>query len=528
MIRSRAYFFSGPSGGSGKLFETGNFPTQATFQDLLDSVTLKSETGDRASETQAGLVLLNSDANSKLRSGSGVVQPDQLPVLEVDGTELITPGASSYQGIKVTAIAASTRLNYQIDFDPTSLSAKATPLGTDYFVLVDTEDSNTPKKVLLSTLLSNGLWQETSGVLSPVNSDSLDMGVNGVTASTYLLTSAANTYINPLQYTANNGSNLRITGGAGQDPSSAKVGGNLYLNAGVGANGGGYGTIFLGWDDANTPGVISLRGTPHAGYEFTVHDDSYFDGVVYIKPTAPPGGGVTINTAPVYGSDGNIYYQSFKDFMTSILGGTAPSEDSVLLYQGGAYSSILIGSTKDAFLHTNASTGALEMAVLDMTGRITNLAWSNMAALADSTIPQINDSGVIESSGVPKSVLPYIANLTSDAQAQIAAIQKNTTTSILPITTATIFIAATLPDVLYIDTTAGSVPATLPLISTLADGRTIKIHQYGRNTAQISCNAGDGGFTDAVNSLGATINVGGAGDTIELRADQATKIWYVV
>ena len=126
--RTRAYFF----GSGGDKFLTGNKPTQPTFQDLLDSCYFKSESGDRATNALYGVSILATTAVSKARSGAGVVLPAHLPVLTygASNTELVTPGTESYEGIKITAVNKTDRLDYQVDFDPTTLTSKATIAAT--------------------------------------------------------------------------------------------------------------------------------------------------------------------------------------------------------------------------------------------------------------------------------------------------------------------------------------------------------------------------------------------------------------
>src|ERR1035437_862740 len=416
--RQRAYFFTSPFTTAGDKFNPNNIPKSSTFADLLDSVCFKTESGDLATPTQQGLALLATTAVSKARSGAGVVLPVQLPVLTygASNTELITPGTGLYEGIKLTAVNKTDRLDYQIDFDPNSLTVKAVPTSADYIPIVDSADSNKPKKSLLSTLMGSTLFTRTGTALTPTNAgDSLDMSGGSVTADFYLLKYSAATYISPLSSTGNNGASLTVKAGAGYDLSAPKIGGALYLHGGPGVNGGVAGNTYLGWDGTSAYGSVNVRGAAKAGYDVAVYGKVWHDGLVHITPVAPPGGGITITTAPVYGSDGIIYYQTFKDFMTSIIGGTAPSGNSILLYDSGAYSHILVGATHDTFLHTNAGSGALEMAVLNMTNRVTDssiasgadVAWAKMAALTVSRVAQVGAGGVMEASAITATQLSY-------------------------------------------------------------------------------------------------------------------------
>jgi len=516
--RTRAYFFDSPFTSAGVKFNPNNIPTKNTFADLLDSVCFKTESGDLATTTQQGVVLLATTAVSKARAGAGVVVPAQLPVMTygASNTELVTPGSQSYQGIKVTAVDKTYRLDYQFDFDPTSLTAKATIATTDFVTIVDVADSNKPKKALASLLLGSSLFTRTSTTLTPTNAgDDLDMSGGDVTADSLLLKAATNTYINPLQYTGNNGASLTVSGGAGQHASASKVGGALYLLGGAGVNGGAYGNIYLGWDGTYANGNIAVRGVPHAGYEFTVHDDAYFDGSVYIKPTAPPGGGVTINNSLIHGSDGNVYYLSFKDFMTQVLGGTVPSGDSILLYASSAYSKIAIGSTKDAFLHTNASTGALEMATLNMTNRVT-----------DSSVVSITPAKIIGATGANDVVAVF--DKTTGAlklgtyKADNLGVAKILSKTILITSTDYTSIPSQLPNSIIIDTTAGENDVTLPDPANVADGFVVEFLQWGANLGKIV-----GAITNGHGGTATSYSLPGINTGLKVYADHALFSWVI-
>ena len=316
--RQRAYFFDSPFTSAGVKFNPNNIPTKNTFYDLLDSVCFKTESGDLATTTQQGLVLLATDAVSKLRSGAGVVSPNQLPVLcyGASNTELITPGTGAYEGILLTAIAGTNRLDYKIDFNPTSLTAKVTPTVADYVVISDTADSGKPKKSLLSTLMGSSLFTRTSTTLTPTNAgDDLDMSGGDVTADSFLLKAAASTYINPLSYTGNNGANLFVSGGAGQHASAAKTGGNLYLRGGSGANGGAVGVTYLGWD-GTTQNNVAVRGAVNPPYPTTITGSVCIkSGVLWVEPNPigiGGGGSVTTDRVAIYGDDNILYTHSLK------------------------------------------------------------------------------------------------------------------------------------------------------------------------------------------------------------------------
>lgn len=537
--RQRAYFFDSPFTTAGVKFNPNNIPKSSTFADLLDSVIFKTESGDLATTLQQGAVLLATTAVSKARSGAGVIIPEQLPVLTygAGNTELITPGVQNYEGIKLTAVNGATRLDYQIDFDPNSLTAKIASTIGDYVVIVDVADANKPKKVLLSALTTPGYLTRTGTILTPTTAgDDLDMSGGDVTADTFLLKYAANTSVNPLSSAGNNGANLAIHGGAGQDVALAKTGGQLYLYGGAGVNAGVNGNTYLGWDGSTQIGTIGIGGAVQAGYEMAVRGNSYMYGDIYMKPNSPPGGGVSVLNSVIQGSDGILYSYSFKNTMTEIIGGTLPAGNAILLYDAGAaaYSNILVGATLDAFLHTNAITGALEMAVLDMTDRVTNtsvaagaaIAWAKMAALTASRVPVLDGSGVMTASTITATQLSY-CDFTSSGQTQLNSLNKSVTTK-GDLSVATILTAASIRDVEFCDGTAGGFTVTMPLISTLTDGQTITLHQYAANTITLACNAGDVGFVSTIAATSATTTIGGAGKFVTIRADAATRQWVVV
>ena len=84
----RSYFFSGITGSSGRLFNTGNRPNKQAFSDLCDSILFKLEPGDSASETDAGHSKIASDTNVFARSIASngftiTTTPDQLPAVDI-------------------------------------------------------------------------------------------------------------------------------------------------------------------------------------------------------------------------------------------------------------------------------------------------------------------------------------------------------------------------------------------------------------------------------------------------------------
>ena len=537
MQRNRAYFFDTPRTTAGAKLNAQNIPSEVTFRDLLDSITFKSESSDYASETTQGLVKLASIAISKARSGTGVVLPNQLPVIEVDGTELLT-GYASCQGIKVTAISAYNRLNYQIDFDPTSLTAKTPPaVAGDYVVIVDSADSNKPKKILLSGLAGVGsVWQDIATVISPVTAgDSLDMSGATVTADGFLLKAAATTYINPKQYTGNNGASLQVAAGAGQHASDAKNGGNLYLIGGSHANAGNDGNVVICYNGSSGIGKLGIGCNADTAYLVKVCGDGWITGKVKLGVSVGGGGVIDPGTgAPVVvDSTGVVLSPTFKQLMDAIVGATVTAKSAVW-FDGTKYNVLSLGSSADKYLRVNSSLN-LEAGDLVLTGKVVDasfaatgiVAWNRMVALTASVVPVLDASGVMIASGTSSTALGYIANLTSDAQAQLTAVQKNVITSGF-ISTNTILTAATLKAQETIQTAGGSVTVTLPLISTLQDGQVVEFFQTGANAAILAKNAGDAGFGDKTGVNQTSLTMSGASGYCKLRADAGQTRWYVI
>lgn len=189
-----------------------------------------------------------------------------------------------------------------------------------------------------------------------------------------------------------------------------------------------------------------------------------------------------------------------------------------------------------AILNTDLA-GSITYAKLILTNSIVNadiyataaIALSKLAPLTASMIPVTDVNGFIISSGVPAATVAYLANVTSDLQTQIDLVNKSVTTaSAAPLDTTTVLVLGDMKNTIFIDTTLSSFTTALPLISTLTDGTTITLRQYGAGTATIACNAGDAGFLDGVGASQVTLTVGGAGKYITLRCTASTRIWAVI
>ena len=518
MIRQRAYFFDTPATTAGDKLRTNNIPSETTFRDFLDSVPFKSESADYASATTQGLVKLASDADSRARTGTGVIIATQLPELAVNTTPLVS-GNASYQGIKVTAINQTTRLDYQVDFDPTSLTAKTTYLAGDFAVIVDTADSNKPKKILLSTLIGagSGWWDDTGGVLSPITpGDDLNMAGGYVNADLYTLKAAADTYLYPLVYPSNKGANLRIVSGAPSHATDPYNGGELYLYGGAGVNGGTNGNILLAYDGSNPRGTIGIGGAVQSGYIVAVTGGAYLNGKTYVVPRAiASDAGATVSTAIIYGNNGVLYTHTFKDFMSSILGG-APAGESIIYYDGSDYTSILTGAV-DSFLHKNAGTGALEFVVLDMTDRVTD---SSVAATGITPAKIIGATGSNDVVALFDSATGALKLGTY--KAADLGVQKTLDAVIVTATTDYSGIPDQLPSRIVMDTTSGNQDITLPAPADVPDKTEVEFIQWAANTATVIAAIQYGhGLTSA------NIALTGADHGLKVYASHSLSKWVV-
>lgn len=184
-IRTKAYFTALPATNEYDRFAANNIPSQASFEDLFASVLMKAETAtDSATTAQLGYVLIAADADALSRTDASslpntVIEPHHLPLLVIDGTEL-DYGASAvdYNGLNYEVVEGDVtgRASFKIEFNPDGLTA-ATPADDDYVVLVDTDDSNLPKKALVSDLVAAAaVWERDGSVASLVNAtDNIDV-----------------------------------------------------------------------------------------------------------------------------------------------------------------------------------------------------------------------------------------------------------------------------------------------------------------------------------------------------------------
>ena len=502
MQRTRAYFFDTPRTTAGAKLNSQNIPSETTFRDLLDSMIFKTESADHATNALYGSVIFATTAISKARIGAGVVIPEQLPVLEVNGAEKLTAGAYSYEGIKLTAIDGTYRLNYQIDFDPASLTIKTTPATTDYVVISDIAAAGVPKKVLVSSLLTSSYWQKVGNTISPATAgDSLDQGSGTITGAAFLLTYGASTAILPSAPIEDVGASLTVRGGAGGSAiGAAKNGGVLYLYGGAKANAGTDGDTYLCWTGAAKRGLSAIGGATEATYQLKVYGNVKITGTLThgaytpIISYPPNPGGYGILT-PV---TGDIGWYSEKATMDGLLG-AALSAKSVLWFNGTAYTTLALGATGDKYLRVNSGLD-LEAGDLVLTGKVLNaslgekILWANMTALIASVVPVLNASGVVVASAVTSTELGYLSGATSNVQTQLTALGNSVTTWAKITATPTTLLAAQMKANFTADSTGGAISLTLPAISTLIANQQVRINQISANGTTLHCNAADGGF----------------------------------
>ena len=67
-IYQKQHFHTGPDGAAGILFRTGNFPRSTVFRDLFESSLFKLNSGDSATEVQAGHARIETDVRAIARS----------------------------------------------------------------------------------------------------------------------------------------------------------------------------------------------------------------------------------------------------------------------------------------------------------------------------------------------------------------------------------------------------------------------------------------------------------------------------
>ena len=487
MQRQRTYFFDGPKTTAGFKFNSQNIPQESTFRDLLDSIPFKAENGDYATETIQGLVTLSTAVVSKARTGAGVALPAHLPALTYGGnnTELLTPASpQSYQGIKITAIDKTYRLDYQVDFDPYSLTAKTSVVDADSVVIVDSADSNKPKQITIANIKTGigGVWSRTGTVLSPKNAgDSLDMGAYLINAGGLTLYPAASASIVPLNRTDDVGTDVKISGGV---PSSASVlhGGSVYIFGGDGSNGGTIGNVSLAYNGTTAKGKVGIGGGADSSFILKAYGNANITGTLTVGSNVISGNG---GSAYMLSPDGTIGTKTLLNFMHEVVGGT-PTGKNLLFYNGSAYTVLAVGTTTDKYLVTDGTTCAF--GDLSLTNKVDNasikaaaaIAFSKMAALTALQLAGFDGSGFIVSLPVATypslTELSYIKGLTSAIQTQFSKISGGGGTYTKS-SSATIVLDVNATDSYKLNSTSNGIAVTLPAANLFTNGKKINILQ---------------------------------------------------
>ena len=400
--RTKSWFFETPESTSYSRLSKNNKPSKSTFYDVLDSVCLKVEDGDTAALTQQGLVKLATDANVKTRTSASsgtkqtVVRPHQLAMLTLgDDTEAtIAAGAQTYEGLKLTGVSKTVgsdqRLNFKLEFDPNSLSTATPVAATDYFIFEDADDSNAPKKALISALssLMGGYWSLTSTNLSPT-SDTYDLKLlkdmffDGV-SDAYLFVDAD---------ASGDGHDLYIhSGNAG---GAAFNGGDIYLYGGVKTGAGADGNTYLLYNGASTVGKMGIGGAADTSYLIKVHGGVWATG----KCKVGTGGSGAVTHTAMLDTDGEILIKTTKEMMDEVVGSVLAA-DAVPYFDGASWTSQANAGAKLQYI-----TGLTSDAQTQISSKITagaaaivNADVSATAAIAGSKIAVGSNSKIAISS----------------------------------------------------------------------------------------------------------------------------------
>lgn len=372
--RTKAWFFDTPQSTSYKRFSKNNKPSQSTFYDLLDSICLKAETGDTASETQQGIAKLCTDTNAKARTSAAataiqtLVRPHQLPMMQLgDATEIASGVANADEGLKLTGInktaGAFTRLNYQIELDAESLSA-VTAVATDYIVIEDVTDNST-KKALISDLTSiaAGYWSLSSTDLSP-SSDTYDLKLlkdlyfDGI--------SDAIIYVD--DHATADGKYLKIK--AGNAGGAANDGGDIYLYPGIKTGAGADGDTFIGYNGSTAIGFVGIRGVVGSGsYHTKITGGVETTGAVKLGASSA----AAATQAMAGDATGVLKYLTPKLFMDMVVSATLAA-DAVPYFDGASWTSAanagaklqyITGLTSDAQTQINTKITAAAAAIVN-------------------------------------------------------------------------------------------------------------------------------------------------------------------
>lgn len=405
--QTKAWFTATPATSEYDRFSANNIPSQDTFEDLLETVLLKTETAtDSADVDQLGYVEIVSDADALSRTDAGALPygvplPHHLPLLVVNGTELdYGTAATDFNGLTYEVVEGDDdgRASFRIEFTPTELSVVA-PAASDYVIFMDTTDSGLPKKALISTLLAlgEGIWERDGdlGEVSLINaSDDLALDDADIHFGDAELDNGADRTISVELKSDGAGKALTISAGtgtvgggalslfAGTANTIANVGGDVNISGGAGTT---EGNVLSCWTGSVKRGLMSVGGAIVAATQLAVY------GKVEIVS-----GGLEINGAGVSALDtfvgldaNNIVQERTKTQFHVDLFGAVNRGD--ILYDNGTNLVRLPLGTEGYFLSAGANDPEwAEGFLTDEKVKVT----AGTAGYLDDVLVEASDSGI--------------------------------------------------------------------------------------------------------------------------------------
>ncbi|MBC8315232.1 MAG: hypothetical protein H8E51_06990 [Bacteroidetes bacterium] len=523
MPKLRTWFFNQPTSTSGKRFVTNNRPNQYCFSELVNSTAFKLEADDTASEAGQGLVKLCTDVNAKIRTSAAsgmqtVVRPHQIPSIEyLDGTEptVAVPGTPN-AGLSITAqdttVTGGKRLNFRVSFDPYYLTAKGTPVAADSIPIVDSEASNVPKKITITSLMAlvaGAYWTNAGSELYPAVADPVKFLGN-----TYF-NFGADRYFYIKQHDSSHGDDLHIRGGHSHNVGTL-TGGHLWLYGGTGNGGGVKGNTYVAYNSSSV-GYVGIRGTAGStGYETKVTGGLEVTALFKYGTSTPDASTQFVVTD----ANGVAKLTTPRLAMDLILATTMGATKAITVYDGaGQWGKLDIGAS-DKYLRVTAGN-AFEFGDLVLTGKIvdadvsgTNIfSWTRMATLTPSRAMVTNGSGVASVSAVTSTQIGYLSTLASDPQVQITnALEKSQGNGAL-YKTSSFSVDSENASWYIMDITSASVQAELPALSSVETGATYKFTKKfsaGAFAATVVPKAASGDAIYGPTHVGAaTLTIGG-------------------
>ena len=388
-IKSKSWFFDVPNTSAYKRFRQYNRPDEIAFRHLFDSVAMKLEVGDTASETQQGLVKLVTNANAIARSSASagqmqtVVKPHQLPLMVgvVDSVDTVADtidtAVEGWDGMKLTPVngGSSTRMDFKLEWDPYLINngQATTPVVdtdaswelADKMIILDGSDSNKPKLVNISEIVGGGgIWSQSSGTITPITADSnLDLGAGSIASGNITLENSAARTITVKQLTGGPAVQLTLSGGDHTTTSAGKLvlkggasavaaaGGDVHIYGG-GTNGGTVGNTFLNWSEGGSAiGRLGILSDIDAAYDVKVGTPN--NGVMWIDGNLRLTVSITSTQTELLGiTSGNLITKRTSAQVNESLFGSA-SDGDVLYYNSGWQRLALPAA--DAYLKMNFS-----------------------------------------------------------------------------------------------------------------------------------------------------------------------------